>query len=141
MAAPSEIPVYRAEIWERIAAGGGSPAQSEEAGEMSAGPRLAAEGEYTDLGRHSVSLAELLARYVARRVGTRVRSVAVAVRGEKLVVRGSAPSYYVRQLLQSAVQEFVECMGITSLDDIEFEIDVPCLDGHGARRPDAEPTE
>jgi carbon storage regulator len=134
--APAEIPVYRAELWERIAAADGPQEDSLETAGMLAAPSSAAnEGSVASCCR-AVSLAEQLVTFVMRRVGSRVRSLSVRARGEGLVVSGSASSYYVRQLVQSAVREFVENLGINDLDDVDFEIDVQGIDGGGAARPD-----
>ena len=131
IAAPAEIPVHRAELWERIAATDCSHEESVEGVGARAAPSNAADEAQVASCCQPVSLEEQLVSFVMRRAGSRVRSVAVRVRGEKLVIRGSARSYYGRQLLQTAVCEFVANLGISNFDDIDFEIDVQSLNGDG----------
>lgn len=66
---------------------------------------------------HQVEIDQLQAQ-IARRLNGRLRNLQLLVRGHGLVLRGRAPSYYVKQLVQH------EVMAATSLPILANEIEV-----------------
>ncbi len=52
-----------------------------------------------------VSLAQQIEHRINQRTWRRIRRLVVEVLGERIVIRGVAPSYYMKQLAVAAVQE------------------------------------
>jgi carbon storage regulator CsrA len=65
-----------------------------------------------------------LAQWIARRTGDRIRELSVERHDDRIVIRGSARSYYVRQLAQAAVNELLKLCDRLSLASVEYDIDV-----------------
>jgi hypothetical protein len=57
--------------------------------------------------------AENLAREIRQRTNDRVRNVSIEFRDQRIVVRGEAPTFHVKQLaLLSLVQSLPHCWGL-----------------------------
>jgi hypothetical protein len=70
----------------------------------------------SELNQH---LARDLERLIALRTWGRLRGLVVEVGGERVTVRGFAPSYYVKQL---AIQACMEAAGATRLPRLDVSI-------------------
>jgi len=55
----------------------------------------------------SPGLRDDLERVVQSRTGRRIRDLAVELHPELVVIRGSSPSYYIKQLAQHGVQDLL----------------------------------
>lgn len=55
----------------------------------------------------SPQLRDDLERQVLSRTGRRIRDLAVELRPEGVVIRGSSPSYYLKQLAQHGVRDML----------------------------------
>ncbi len=120
--APSNITVHRGEIRDRAAATDNAPPASGDSP-----PEVPAVDGSTNAKPHSPSSADLgpcLALWIAKRTGGRVRGLSVETYQDRIVIRGSARSFYARQLAQAAVQEvFDRCDGLPQRP-VEYGIDV-----------------
>jgi hypothetical protein len=67
------------------------------------------------------ALAAAVKRHVRRRSYDKVRRLAVIVKDGKVTVRGSAPSYYLKQLALEGARICLEGTGMM----LHLEIDVP----------------
>lgn len=79
-------------------------------------PSLAASG------RLDVELAEGLHQWIARRSAGRVRSLNVETRDGRIVVQGVSETYYGRQLVQAAVMEALNELGVGRPEEVEIDI-------------------
>jgi hypothetical protein len=59
---------------------------------------------------------------IRRRTGRRIQELEVKTSGERVLVRGRAPSYYVGQLALCGVWDVIGC---TSSIDVRLEVEVP----------------
>jgi hypothetical protein len=75
-----------------------------------------AEGDRENLTRED--LATTIGRHIADRTWGRIRRLEVEVNDRGVVVRGSAPSYYVKQLAVHAVREVLEAARM----DVDIEV-------------------
>jgi hypothetical protein len=69
----------------------------------------------------SQSLQQEVESHVQARTGRRVRDLAIELRSERVILRGRAASYYVKQLAQQGVREV--------LPHVELENDITVLAG------------
>jgi hypothetical protein len=76
---------------------------------------LTCEREHRAVGP---DLQEALERQIAQRTWGRLHRLTVELKGERLLVRGYAPTYYVKQLALLAVQEVCE----TTPVDVEIAV-------------------
>ncbi len=120
--APSNIAVHRAEARDRAAATGSEPLPRSDSP-----PEPLAADEPTSAKPPSPSSADLgpcLALWIAKRTGGRVRRLSVETYDDRIVIRGSARSFYARQLAQAAVQEVFDlCDGLPQRP-VDYSIDV-----------------
>jgi carbon storage regulator len=79
-------------------------------------PSLAASG------RLNAELAESLQQWIARRSAGRVRSLDVETCDGRVVVRGVSETYYGRQLVQAAVMEALNELGVGRPEEVEIDI-------------------
>jgi carbon storage regulator len=111
IAAPRDVPVHRSEVWNRAhATDNGSPASNDNPPD-----RLVADEPETPTAPapSSAGLGQCLALWIAKRTGGRIRHLSVETRDDQIVIRGSARSFYARQLAQAAVQEVFDlCDGL-----------------------------
>ena len=123
ISAPSDIPVHRREVWDRgHDKGNGLPASSD-----SPPDRLAADDEPQSPTAPPPSLVDLdqcLAQWITKRTGGRISELSVERLDGRIVIRGSARSFYVRQLAQAAVNEVLNVCNHLSLGSVEYNIDV-----------------
>lgn len=68
----------------------------------------------------TINLQNVLERQVRCRTGHRIRDLDIDVSPERIVLRGRATSYYVKQLAQHGVRD------ILPLADLDNTIDVDC---------------
>jgi len=122
ISAPANVQVHRREVWDRVLGpGDGSP---------SVGCKPAFDRE-TD-GRENgaippppeANLDQCLAWWIAKRTGGRIRRLAVETRGNRIIIRGSARSFYARQLVQAAVQEVLETRGEVPPRLVEYKMEI-----------------
>jgi len=59
------------------------------------------------MSTNAPSLTDTVLQRVANRTGRRVRDLAVEVRGGRVVLRGRASSFHVKQLAQHGVRELL----------------------------------
>ena len=118
----ADIPIRRGEIWDRVHGRDyGLPASRD-----SLPHRLAAD-EPQNSPVPSPSLAdfdECLAQWITNRTAGRINELSVERRDGRIVIRGSARSYYVRQLAQAAVNEVLDVQDGFSPVCVEYNIDV-----------------
>lgn len=149
IAAPSGTRVHRTEIWRRICQPDGSGPEEDGNGHGGDGRGRDAEapGRPAPVGAHSArppgdgrlapcparppdpspaprDLDASLARWIVRRTGGRIRALSVQTRDGRLLVHGSAGSYYARQLAQAAVAEMLGALGRDPGGNVEFDIAV-----------------
>ncbi len=122
ISAPPDIPVHRREVWDRDhGRDNGSMTGSD-----SSANRLAAN-EPQSPTVPSPSFADLdrcLAQWITKRTGGRIRELTVERLDGRIVIRGSARSFYARQLVQAAVNEIHDVCNRFSLGSVECDIDV-----------------
>jgi len=124
ISAPADIPVHRREVRDRDRVQGGDNGLP--AGNDSPPDCLPAD-EPQNSPVASPSLADLddcLAQWIANRTGGRISELSVERRDGRIVIRGSARSYYVRQLAQAAVNEVLNVCDPLALGSVEYKIDV-----------------
>lgn len=114
--APREIAVHRSELLSpeaRLPSTGGA---GKEKGSRAGPPPRAA--------RRNGAGERRLARIIAERTGGRLRDLEVERRDGRLIVHGSASSFYVLQLVQAAVCEALGEAGPQGAFETEFDIHV-----------------
>ncbi len=122
ISAPADIPVHRREVRDRVQGSGNCPPASSDVPP----DRLAAD-EPQNSPVPSPSLAdfdECLAQWITNRTAGRINELSVERRDGRIVIRGSARSYYVRQLAQAAVNEVLNVCDPLALGSVEYKIDV-----------------
>jgi carbon storage regulator len=132
ISAPADTTVHRREVWER-ARGNGRPTSND-----SSRDRLASDdssGAMAPAPSSSADLGQCLALWIAKRTGGRIRRLSVETRADRIVIRGSARSFYARQLAQAAVQEVFDlCRGLPR-HPVEYGIEIG--DAEGGKLPPA----
>jgi carbon storage regulator len=124
IAAPADIPVHRSEIRDRI------HRQRENRQEGSAPWKnqttaLAGGLESSSTARASPpDLDRCLAEWIGRRTNGRIRRLSVKTVGDRMVISGSAASYYALQLAQAAVSEVLDTWNSPPPPNVEYEIDI-----------------
>jgi carbon storage regulator len=121
ISAPANIPVHRREVCDRVHENDNGPPASSD----SPPDRLAADEPRSPTAA-STSLVNFdrLAQWITKRTGGRISELSVERLDGRIVVRGSARSYYVRQLAQAAVNEVLAACDQLSLVAVEYNIDV-----------------
>jgi carbon storage regulator len=120
--APSDIPVHRREVWDRI--------RREDRKDVIAGPENQAPAlprAPQTVATRASSPADLdyyLAQWIQKRASGRIKLLSVKCVGERVVISGSTSSYYVRQLVQTAVEELLGACSPRSLSHVEYSLDV-----------------
>jgi carbon storage regulator CsrA len=122
--APSDVPVYRREILDRIhnqpgSQPGGKAALNDQATELADEPESPSTAEASPL-----DLDRCLAKWVAHRTSGRIRRLCVKTVGDRTVISGWATSYYARQLAQAAVNEVLDTWSSLPLPKVEYEIEI-----------------
>jgi hypothetical protein len=79
----------------------------------------------------SVKREETIKERIVQRTGGRIQMLEVEVIGDKVVVRGRAPSYYLKQL---ALQGALDVIGFGSATKIEFNVEVEARPPRSIRR-------
>jgi len=124
IAAPSTVPIVREELRARARGAGRLAGQRGGAAERhSPTPDSTGDGSSAP-GPDAVSRTAQLVRWIAQRTCGRVRSLSVSTDGTRVVVEGSASSYYARQLAQAAAREFIEAHRGEFWGEVEFEIEI-----------------
>jgi carbon storage regulator CsrA len=122
ISAPSEIAVHRREVWDRARGAGSAPPKSSDSEPV--GP---AADEPKSAAAPSPSLADLderLAQWITMRTGGRISELSVERLDGRIVIRGSARSYYARQLAQAAVDEVLDACDHFLPCAVKYDIDV-----------------
>lgn len=124
--APSQTPVHRKEVWDRIHVADAVP--PERTSESAAhGWSLHAESDGTNSGSTMAQSSDIrlrLAYWIARRTAGRVCQLAVTIDDDRLIISGATPSYHVRQLVQAAVTEVLSTRKELASSEIEYRIEV-----------------
>lgn len=68
-------------------------------------------------------LEQAIKRQILLQTRGRVRQVEVEFIGKRVVIRGRAPSFYLKQL---AIQGVLEALGHSVSNQIEIVVEVPC---------------
>lgn len=84
------------------------------------GPRPALEAS----GQLDAELADGLRQWIVQRSAGRIRSLQVEPRDGHLVIQGVSETYYGRQLVQAAVMEALNALGIGRPEDVDIDIAV-----------------
>ncbi len=115
ISAPSGMPIHRPEVCDRTNGRGNSPPD-----------RLAADEPKNAVATasSSVDLDQCLAGWINRRTGGRIRRLSVETGDDRIVIRGSARSFYVRQLAQAAMQEAFDLCDRFPRRFVEYDIDI-----------------
>jgi carbon storage regulator len=122
ISAPSNVPVHRREVWDRAHATGNDAPKSSDSP-----PRRPAADE--PKGSHDASpsfadIGQCLAQWITKRTAGRISELSVERLDGRIVIRGSARSYYVRQLAQAAVNEVLNICDHHSIGSVEYNIDI-----------------
>jgi len=122
--APSDVPVYRREILDRIHC----QREGQQGGKAELKNQVTAltdeaEGPKT-VPTPPPDLDRCLAKWVAHRTNGRIRRLSVKTVGDRTVISGWATSYYARQLAQTAVNEVLGTWSSLPLPNVEYEIDI-----------------
>jgi len=72
-------------------------------------------------GLWSAACEESIKRRIVQRTGGRIRLLQVETIGSRVVIRGSAPSYYLKQL---ALRGACDVVGSASANQIDFNVEV-----------------
>jgi hypothetical protein len=67
----------------------------------------------------SPQLRDELERLVLARTGRRIRNFAVELHPERVVIRGSSPSYYLKQLAQHEVRDMLPHVRLENAIEVE----------------------
>jgi hypothetical protein len=67
------------------------------------------------------ALEQAIQHQVAKRTGRRIRALQVQVMGNRMVVRGRAPCFYVQQLV---IQGILDVIGSPSTMRIELDLEI-----------------
>jgi carbon storage regulator len=122
--APSDVPVYRREILDRIhhQREHQSEGKAELNNQVTALPDEPESPHAT--GDPPPDLDRCLAKWVAHRTSGRIRRLFVKTVGDRTVISGSATSYCARQLAQTAVNEVFDTWCYPPPPKVEYEIDI-----------------
>jgi len=115
IAAPSGVPIVREELRNRLRRTGHLNGHRDGATH---------HGASAPDPEDAVSRTAQLVRWIAQRTCGRVRSLAVSTDGTRMIIEGSASSYYARQLAQAAAREFLDAHGNELGGEVEFQIEV-----------------
>jgi carbon storage regulator len=122
IAAPSDMPIHRREVWDRrLGAGQGLPASDDSAQERVAMPE--AEGDSAGIETSPVNLDSLLSQRIIERTGGRISQLSVETHDGQIVIRGRARSHFACQLAHAAVQEIIDVCNPPGCP-VEVNIDV-----------------
>ena len=122
ISAPVDVPVHRREVWDRVQGNGNGPPTISD----SAPDRLAADQlpNPTAASPSLLNLDQCLAQWITKRTGGRISELSIERLDGRIVIRGSARSYYVRQLAQAAVNEVLDVYDRLAPGSVEYNIDV-----------------
>src|SRR5262249_38849492 len=84
-------------------------------------PMEAAMVAKEEAGQGPAELANAILRQIVQRAGARIQSLAVEVSGDRVVIRGRAASFHLKQL---ALQGAVDVLGRGSTTQIELDVQV-----------------
>ena len=122
IAAPSDVPIHRREVWDRrTATEQRLPASENTPQERAAAPR--SEEHSAGAEKSSADLGRLLTQRIIERTGGRISQLSVEPCDGQIVVRGHARSSFARQMALAAVQEVVGICDSLGCP-VGFEIDV-----------------
>jgi hypothetical protein len=81
---------------------------------------------------HSAARGAAITRQIAQKTGGRIRELEVELSDELIVIRGTVPCYYLKQLVLQAV---VDLLGSASAPRIELNVQVLCSVRNPVDRP------
>jgi carbon storage regulator len=129
ISAPSDIPVHRREVWDRVQdTGNGSPTAN--GSSLDRHEAVDEPNNAMPLAPSLVDLDNSMARWIAKRTCGRIRQLSVETRDGRIVIRGYAGSFYARQLVQAAVQEILDVCDVLPSRLVEYRIEI---NGDGSR--------
>lgn len=121
IAAPSEVPIHRREIWDRRLGAEQVPATGGyDTPEPAARP---AEEHSARVNDSCADLDRLLTQRILQRTGGRISQLSVETFNGQIVVRGRARSHHARHLAQAAAEELVKLCGSPGCT-MDFDVDV-----------------
>jgi hypothetical protein len=83
---------------------------------------------------HLAEIEQKIKDGIVQRTRVRIQSLAVAVTGDRIVIRGWVPSYYLKQLVHHGALEVVGSAGAYRFEfDVQVVISPPKPVGQGAR--------
>ncbi len=122
ISAPADMPVHRREVWDRAQGGTNRPPADNDI----APDRLANdEPQRKTAPAPSVAdLSQCLLQWITTRTGGRIGELSVEILDGRIVIQGSARSFYVRQLAQAAVNEVLHFCDGPSHCSVEYNIEI-----------------
>ncbi len=119
--APTDIPIYRREVWDRAPGTDNGPSASSDSP-----PDPLTEDASSSPGAPVPTHGDLdqCLQWILKRTGGRMSRLSVERVDGQIVIRGSARSYYVRQLAQAAVKEFLGVRSLLPSGSVECKFDV-----------------
>ncbi len=131
ISAPADVPIHRREVWDRVRDSRNElSASSENPPDRLATARLKSP---TAPGRSLADLGQCLALWIARRTGGRIRQLSVETCDDRIVIRGSARSFYARQLAQAAAQEVFDLCDGLPRHSVDYRINIDGDESGGSR--------
>jgi carbon storage regulator len=122
ISAPSGTSIHRREVWHRIRGTGNGPPTG---GDRPPDHPAASEPKNAVAAASSTAdLDQCLAGWINRRTGGRISQLSVETHHDRIVIRGSTRSFYVRQLAQAAMQEAFDLSDRFPRRLVEYDIDV-----------------
>ncbi len=123
IAAPSNVPVHRREVWDRLEQGHGAPPATSR-GPREQLPAAGANGKPAGNGQSSSDFEHWLAERIKQRTSGRINQLSVETIDGRIVVHGLTRSYHARQLALAAVQAILEDSCATQSPSVEFDVEV-----------------
>ena len=130
ISAPSDTPVHRREVLDRVnGAGSEAAAGSDRRPERTASPKPTCPAASSP-----ADLDNCLAQWITMRTHGRISELTVERNNGRIVIRGSARSYYARQLAKAAVDEVLKVCDGLSTGSVDYAIDVGQVYWHSIGR-------
>jgi carbon storage regulator len=120
ISAPAGVPIHRREVWDRVQdKDDRQPSSSDNPPD-----RLTDDSESSAVPSPSLADLDQCLQWITKRTAGRLSRLSVEKHGGRIVIRGSARSYYVRQLAQAAVNEVLSFCRDLSPGSVDCRIDV-----------------
>src|SRR5262245_1402218 len=90
-------------------------------------------------GRGPAELAQAIKHRIVQRTGARIQSLAVEVSGDRVVIRGRAASFHLKQLALQGAVDVIGSGGTTRIElDVQVVVSSPGSDEPAAQTGDTE---